>query len=172
MLRKIIFFSASVLTVGVLMMPLDAMSEATDQDEAHLKAGHQKVKGVVTDIKSGIYTVKTPSSSYEISENAAILHGHGAVKVGDEMILWINENNMVIDAHPKEQTARAHRFISGKLADLDYEKSELKLSTPQGETAFKIKPETRGFEDIPKGTPVTIELNENGQVIDVGRDQR
>jgi hypothetical protein len=79
---------------------------------------------------------------------------------------------MVIDAHPKEKTAKAHRSISGKLVNLDNVKSEIKLSTSQGETTLKIKPETRSFVDIPKGAPVTIELNENGEVIDVHRDQR
>jgi hypothetical protein len=171
MLRNIIFFSLSVLTAGVLVMPLDAMSEATGQDDAHLKAGHKKVEGVVTDIKSGIYTVKTPSSTYTLSENASIRHGHPPA-IGDEMTLWVNESNMVIDAHPKLQAAKAHRFISGKLVDLDNVKSEIKLSTSQGETAFKIKPETRTFVDIPKDTPVTIELNEDGQVIDVHKDQK
>ena len=171
MLRKIIFFSLSVFAAGVLLMPLDAVSETTDPDAAHLKAGHKKVEGVVTDIKSGIYTVKTESSTYTLSETASIRHGH-APKVGDKLILWVSENNMVIDAHPKEQVAQAHRSISGKLVNFDNVKSEIRLSTSQGETTFKIKPETRSFVDLPKGTPVTIELNENGEVIDVHRDQR
>jgi tRNA threonylcarbamoyladenosine modification (KEOPS) complex Pcc1 subunit len=88
------------------------------------------------------------------------------------MILWVSENNIVIDAHPKGQTAKAHRSISGELVNLDNVKSEIKLSTSQGETTLKIKPETRSFVDLAKGTPVTIELNENGEVIDVHRDQR
>ncbi len=172
MLRKIKFISLSVLTAGLLVMPLDAMSAATDQDEIHLKAGHKKVEGVVTDIKSGLYTVKTPSSTYTLSENTSFRQGHGLPKVGDEMTLWVNENNMVIDAHPKQRATEAHRFISGKLSDLDYVKSEIKLSTAQGETTLKIKPETRSFAEIPNGTPVTVEVNEKGEVIDVHRDQR
>jgi hypothetical protein len=90
MLRKIIFLSLPVFAAGVVLMPVDAMSEATDQDAAHLKAGHQKVEGVVTDIKSGLYTVKTQSGTYTLSENAAIRHGHGAPKVGDDLILWVS----------------------------------------------------------------------------------
>jgi hypothetical protein len=172
MLRKIIFFSLPVFAAGVLLMPVSAMSETTDPDAAHLKAGHKKVEGVVTDIKSGIYTVKTESSTYTLSENSSIRHGHGAPKVGDNMILWVSENNMVIDAHPKGQAAKAHRSISGKLVNLDNVKSEIKLSTSEGETTLKLKPETRSFVDLPKGTPVTVELNENGEVIDVHRDQR
>jgi hypothetical protein len=172
MLRRILLFSLPVFAAGMLVMPVNTMSEVADPDAAHLKAGHQKVEGVVTDIKSGIYTVKTKSGTYTLGENASIRHGHGAPKVGDAMILWVSENNMVIDAHPKAQTAKAHRSISGKLVNLDNVKSEIRLSTSEGETTLKIKPETRSFVDIPKGAPVTIELNESGEVIDIHIDQR
>jgi hypothetical protein len=172
MLRKITNISLSVVATALLMMPLDARSQSGDQDAAHMKAGHKKVEGVVSDVKSGLYTVKTPSGSYTLSENASVRHGHGAPKVGDEMTLWANESNMVVDAHPKAQVAKAHSFISGKLASLDNVKSELTLSTPEGVKSFKIKPETRNFAEISKGTPVTVELNEGGEVIDIHKDRR
>jgi len=156
---------------ALLMMPLYATSQTPDQDEAHIKAGHQKVEGVVTDVKSGLYTVKTPTGTLTLSEKASGRHGH-APKVGDELTLWVNENNMVIDAHPKGQAGKTHRFLSGKLTSLDNVKSEIKLSTPEGDKRFKIKPETRSFADIAEGTPVTVELNENGEVIDLHKDQR
>lgn len=173
MLRTIIAFSLPLLTACLFLMPVDAIADAkADPDDVHLKAGHKKVEGVVSDIKSGIYTVKTETGSYTLSEAAAGRHGHGGAKVGDEMVLWVNENNMVIDAHPKGQAAKTHRSISGKLVNMDNIKSEIQLSTSQGETTLKVKPETRGFADIPKGSPVTVEVNEQGEVIDVHRDQR
>jgi hypothetical protein len=156
---------------ALLMMPLNATSQTPDQDEAHMKAGHKKVEGVVTDLKSGLYTVKTPSGTLTLSEKASARHGH-APKVGDELTLWVNESNMVIDAHPKGQGAKKHRFLSGKLTSLDNVKSEIKLSTSEGDKRFKIKPETRTFVDIAEGTPITVELNENGEVIDLHKDQR
>jgi hypothetical protein len=171
MRRKMTSLAVSVLTSIFLMISGGARAEATDPDAAHLKAGHKKIDAVVTDVKSGIYTVKTPTGTYTLSENAALRHGHGQVKEGDEMTLWVNENNMVIDAHPKGQVSKAHRVVSGKLKNLDNVKSELRLLTPQGEKTFKVKPETRGFSDIAEGSPVTIELNEAGEVIDVHKDQ-
>jgi hypothetical protein len=166
----------SVLMVAVtmsalLLMPLNATSQTPEQDEAHMKAGHKKVEGVVTDLKSGLYTVKTPGGTLTLSETASTRHGHPP-KVGDELTLWVNESNMVIDAHPKGQGGKAHRFLSGKLTSLDNVKSEIKLSTPEGDKRFKIKPETRTFVDIAAGTPITVELNENGEVIDLHKDQR
>ena len=172
MIRRITIISLSVLVAAVMNMPVDARSQTSDPDEAHLKAGHKKVEGVVSEIKSGLYTVKTPTGSYTLSENAALRHGLDGPKVGDEITLWVNEANMVIDAHPKDQAAKAHRFVSGKLSSLDNVKSEIKLATADGEASFKIKPETRTFVDLVEGTPVTIELNEKGEVIDIHKDQR
>ena len=162
----------AVTMSALLMMPLNAASQTPDQDETNMKAGHKKVEGVVTDVKSGLYTVKTPGGTLTLSEKASTRHGHAAPKVGDELTLWVNESNMVIDAHPKGQGGKAHRFLSGKLTSLDNVKSEIKLSTSEGDKRFKIKPETRTFVDIAEGTPITVELNENGEVIDLHKDQR
>jgi hypothetical protein len=174
MLYKTMTIACSVLTAAALMMPVDGRSQTTDLGEAaHLKAGHKKVEGVVSDIKSGLFTVKTPTgSTYTLTETAAIRHGHGAPKVGDEMTLWVNEANMVIDAHPKGQAGNAHRIVAGKLLKLDNAKSEIKLSTPDGEKSLKIKPETRKFTDLAVGTPVIVELNEQGEVIDIHKDKK
>jgi len=56
------------------------------------------------------------------------------------MTLWVNEGNMVIDAHMKGQSEKAHRFISGTLASIDNAKSQMTLSTSGGEKNFKLKP--------------------------------
>ena len=84
MLYKTMTIACSVLTAAALMMPVDGRSQPTDQGEAaHLKAGHKKVEGVVSDIKSGLFTVKTPTgSTYTLTETASIRHGHGAPKIG------------------------------------------------------------------------------------------
>ena len=168
---KIMIIPSFALAMALLIMPVVASSQTADEDAAHMKAGHKKVEGVVTGVKSGLYTVKTPSGSYTLNENASIRHGHGAPKVGDAMTLWVNESNMVVDAHPKEQAAKAHSFISGKLESLDNVKSEIKLTTPQGVKSFKIRPETRNFAEIPKGASVKAELNEKGEVIDIHKEQ-
>ena len=61
MLRKtFLIFSLFIIPAVVLMTPLAAQSDTADPEEvAHMKSGHQKVEGGVTEIKSGLYTVKT-----------------------------------------------------------------------------------------------------------------
>ncbi len=175
MLRKILsLVSLFVIPAAVLMIPLDAQSDSADpEDIAHMKAGHKKVEGVVIDMKSGLYTVKTPTgATLTLTEAAAVRHGHGVPKVGDEMTLWVNEGNMVIDAHLKGQSDKAHRFISGTLASIDNAKSQMTLSTSGGEQNITLKPESRMFRDIAPGAQVTLEVNETGEVIALQKDKQ
>ena len=167
-------FSLVMIPVAILIIPLDSQADPADpEDIVHMKAGHKKVEGVVSDVKSGLYTVKTPTgTTYALTEAAAVRHGHGVPKVGDEMTLWVNEGNMVIDAHMKGQPVTPHRFISGTLASIDNAKSQVTLSTSEGEKNFKLKPESRMFRDIAAGTQVTIEVNESHEVIDLHKDKQ
>jgi len=175
MLRKILsLFSLFVIPAAVLMFPLDAQSDPADpEDIAHMKAGHTQVEGVVIDMKSGLYTVKTPTgATLTLTEAAAVRQGRDVPKVGDEMTLWVNEGNMVIDAHINGQSGKPHRFISGTLASIDNAKSHMTLSTSGGEKNFKLKPESRMFKDIAPGAQVTIEVNETGEVIALQKDKQ
>jgi hypothetical protein len=172
MLRKL--FSLFVIPAAVLMIPLSAQADPADPEEvAHMKAGHQKVQGVVSEVKSGLYTVKTSTgATYTLTESAAVRHGHGAPKVGDQMTLWVNEGNMVMNANLKGGFDKAPQFISGTLASIDNGHSQLTLATSGGEKNFKLKPESRMFRDIAAGTQVTIEVNEAGEVIDIHKDKK
>src|SRR2546423_423754 len=100
MLRKIFsIFSLFILPVAVLMTPLAAQSDPADPEEvAHMKAGHKKVEGVVTEVKSGLILVKASTgATLTLTENAAVRTGKTVPKVGDQMTLWVNEGNMVMD---------------------------------------------------------------------------
>ena len=175
MLRTIFsIFSLFVIPAALLIFPMDAQSDPADPEEiAHMKAGHKKVEGVVIDMKSGLYTVKTPTgATITLTESTAVRQGRDIPKVGDEMTVWVNEGNMVIDAHMKGESGKPHRFISGTLASIDNAKSQMTLSTSGGEKNFKLKPESRMFKDLAPGTQVTIELNETGEVIDLHKDKQ
>ena len=168
------FFSLFVISAAVLMIPPDVQADPADPEEvAHMKAGHKKVEGVVIDVKSGLYTVKTPSgATLTLAEAAAVRYGRDVPKVGDAMTLWVNEGNMVMDARPKGQPGKAPRFISGTLASIDYDQSQMTLSTSGGEKNFKLRPESRMFRDIAVGAQVTIEVNDTGEVIDLHKDKK
>ena len=58
-----------------------------------------QVNGTVTKIQSGVIYVKTPAGQYTISAKTA----PSDAAVGDEVSLWLNEGNMVIDHHGKRK---------------------------------------------------------------------
>jgi hypothetical protein len=175
MLRKISsILSLFIIPAALLMTPLTAQSDPTNLEEVdRMKAGHQKVEGVVIEVKSGLYTVKTSTgATLTLTEAAAVRHGHSAPKVGDEMTLWVNEGNMVMDARPKGQPGKGPRFITGTLASIDNGKSQMTLATSGGEKSFHLRPESRMFRDIAVGSEVTIEINDTGEVIDIHKDKK
>jgi hypothetical protein len=155
------------------MIPLQAQSDPADPEEvAHMKAGHKKVEGVVIEMKSGLYTVKTPTdATLTLTEAAAVRRGNGIPKVGDELTLWVNEGNMVMDARLKVQPGKGPRFITGLLASIDHGKSQMTLLTSGEEKRFHLRPESRMFRQIAVGAEVTIEVNDMGEVIDMHKDK-
>ena len=176
MLRKIFsIFSLFIIPAVVLMNSLAAQSDPADPEEVtHMKAGHQKVEGVVTEIKSGLIIVKSSSTgaTLTLTENTAARLGKVVPKVGDEMTLWVNEGNMVMSARPKGYTGKSPRFITGTLASIDQGKSQMTLATSGGEKSFHLRPESRMFRDVAVGSEVTIEVNDTGEVIDIHMDQK
>jgi hypothetical protein len=175
MLREIFsIFSLFILSFAVLMAPLAAQSDPADPEEvSRMKSGHQKVEGMVIEMRSGLYTVKTSTgATLTLTETAAVRHGHRAPKVGDEMTLWVNEGNMVMDARLKGHPGRGPRFITGTLASIDNGKSQLTLATSGEEKSFHLRPESRMFRNIAVGTQVTIEVNDTGEVIDIHKDKQ
>ena len=175
MLRKIFsIFSLFILPAAVLMIPLEAQSDPADPEEvAHIKAGHIKVEGVVMEIRSGLYTVKTATgATRKLSENAALRDGHEMPKIGDELTMWVNEGNAIMDVHKKGHSDPHHQFISGTLESIDYGRSRMTLTTSKGEQGFSLRPESRMFRDFAVGTQVTLEVNETGEVIDIHKDKK
>ncbi len=175
-MRHKIFSILSVFLIPavMLMAPLAALADPADPEEvAHMKAGHKKVEGVVTDMKSGLITIKTSTgATLTLTENTDTRTGKAVPKVGDEMTLWVNEGNMVMDARPKGQPGKGPRFITGTLSSIDNGKSQMTLSTSKGERGYSLRPESRMFRDIAVGSEVTIEVNDTGEVIDIHKDKK
>lgn len=146
-----------------LMMPVVGFA-----DSKGVSKGHREVSGVVTADKGGILTVETPTGNLTLSENAARRHGHDVYKVGDEVTIVLDENNMIIEAHPKGEMGH-HHHVTGKLVHMGKMKKEIKLLTPEGEQVFplgRLDMKTKPIED---GAMVTVEVNEAGEVIHLQR---
>lgn len=127
-----------------------------------------QVNGTVTKIQSGVIYVKTPAGQYTISTKTA----PADAAVGDEVSLWVNEENMVIDHHGKEKHQQgSHRLIFGKLIYAAKTKDQIKLQTPEGEKVYPLERMEVKTKPIAEGSQIVVELNEEGKVIDLRKAQ-
>ena len=134
-------------------------------DEGSSKSHHQHLQGVVIE-KGGALAVKVPNgSTYQLNENRSERHGHALPKAGDEVTVVIDENNNVLEVHPKG-TEGKHRFITGEVVSIGVMQREITLKTSKGEQKFAMEKQDLS-SSIKDGARVRAELNEAGSIIDV-----
>ena len=156
------FIAVSALLSVLFLMPVIGNANTREMSPG----GHRQVTGVVTANKNGILTVKTPTGKFTLTENGSRRHGHHVPVVGEEMVMTLNENNAIIDAHPKGDT-ESHAFYTGKLVYMGKMTKEVKILTPDGEKVFPIERLEIKTKPIEEGTMVIVEVNEGGTVIDL-----
>ncbi len=128
-----------------------------------------QASGVVTKVTPTAITLKTPFAAITLNVKATERAGFRHVNVGDELTVWMNEHNVVMDLHKKGDQLQ-HRLICGKLAYSDRAKTEITLWTPEGTETFPLKTGEAPFQTLPEGTPVTIEIDELGRLMDIHKN--
>lgn len=123
-----------------------------------------KVNGVISEMRSGLLRVQTPWGTMTIQSDAL-----NEAKVGDEVTIWVNENNVVIDAYPKGAARPHHRWVKGNLTYTSGNQEAITLWTPEGKKDFIVKRNRSKFGSFAEGSPITVQLNDKGEVIDVHR---
>jgi hypothetical protein len=159
-MHKMMVLGSMVLSL-LCLAPYGYADEVTAQGTGT----HMKVSGVVSKVQSGLTTVKTSWGSMTIASTFTPKH----LEVGEEVEMQVNENNAVIDVHRKGDPTHAHRFVSGNLTYTAEDRKEIKLWTPEGEKTFDVQAGRSKMASIEEGAPVTIELNEAGNMIDIHR---
>jgi uncharacterized protein YacL (UPF0231 family) len=129
----------------------------------HIDPGFRiKLEGVVADIRSGLVFVQTPGGRYSVMTKTAPYD----VTVGDKLTLWVSSDNVAVDHHAKGKEG-VHRFITGKLTHVSGDLKEITLMTPEGKRTFAVQHGDSKLSGMKEGTPITIELNETGNVIEI-----
>jgi hypothetical protein len=146
-----------VLTVGVAAIAVMIGTPAYAAD-------HTQLNGTVTKIQSEVVYAKTPWGVRMIGTARQL----GDVHPGDRVTIWLNEDNSVIDVHKEGDPAPKHTVVNGHLIHSTPAKTEIRLWTAEGKKVLPVTPSavTR-VSVVPTGSPVIVELNERGQVIDL-----
>lgn len=152
------------IVLSLLVISGQAFADKGGEPHSH-KGTHLKISGVVSKVQSDVITVKTQWGQMRITSSTAPKN----LEVGEEVEMQVNENNAVIDVHRKGDPSHTHHFVSGKLAYASKDRREIKLWTPEGEKTFDVQTGRSQLSGIEEGTPIAIELNEQGKVIDIHR---
>lgn len=124
---------------------------------------HLALKGTVSKLKSNFVFFRTPLGVMTVSSKTGVRNA----KVGQDMSLWIHGNRAVIELAQAGASTASHRFLTGPLTFSSPDRAAVTLWTPQGEKSF---PADRGkslFSSVREGTPITVELNQQGTVVDI-----
>lgn len=110
----------------------------------------------------------TDGATFQWNSDVSRRHGHEPFKEGDEVTVFVDENNTVIDMHHKGEEGR-HTFLTGKLMHMGKMQKQIKLQTAEGQKVFPLAKQEIKTKGIDEGIKVTVELNEAGAVIDLHR---
>jgi len=89
-------------------------------------------------------------------------------KVGDEVILVIDEGNLLIDLHKKDQKPAGHRLIAGKLSYADPFWELIEITNADGKQSFAMDEATGSkLSMLKEGKVVRAEVNEDNVVVDI-----
>ncbi|QPD05100.1 MAG: hypothetical protein Nkreftii_002874 [Candidatus Nitrospira kreftii] len=147
-----------LLAVACLFTVMATQVNAEEQDMT------TKVNGVISQMRSGLIMVTTSWGSMTIQSDALT-----EAKVGDEITIWVNESNLVIDAYPKGAARPHHRWVRGNLTYTSGNQDAIALWTPEGKKDFIVKQNQSKFGSFKEGSPIIVQLNDKNEVIDVHR---
>jgi hypothetical protein len=150
------------LLLAVLMTIPYVANSATEGQHG----SHRSLTGVVIKKGNTLSIKTTDGATFQWNEKASRGHGHEPFKEGDEVTVVVDENNAVIEMHPKGEEGK-HKFVTGKLVHVGKMQKEIKLQTSEGEKVFPLAKQEIKTKPIDEGTQVTVELNEAGAVIDL-----
>jgi hypothetical protein len=157
--------AATLLLVAAFGSSLPTAGAATESED-HVARGHRRINGTVT-AKGGALVLQTSEgATHQLNPNLSRRHGHEPFKTGDEVIAVLDENNYIIDMHPKGE-AGSHQWVTGRLVHVGKTRKEIKLQTAEGEKVFPLAEIGLKTKSLANGSPVTIEINEAGVVIDL-----
>jgi hypothetical protein len=129
---------------------------------------HKHLTATVEKIQSGLIFLSQPAGlePRTVSVHKAEHMGLYQAKKGDEIILVIDENNMLMDLHKKGIPPAGHRLIVGKLTYADPMWEVVEITNVDGKQTFAMD-EGSKLSLLKEGELVWAELNEDNMVIDI-----
>jgi hypothetical protein len=91
------------------------------------------------------------------------------IKRGDDLVITVNEQNLIVDYHPVNHPPGGHKIVRGVMADtmpVGHERVVIR-SKDGKEQAFEVRSQARSkLGSIPVGTPMLFLIDETNKVTD------
>jgi hypothetical protein len=126
---------------------------------------HVLLSGTVSKLKSNFIFFRTPVGVINVNAKIGIKNA----KVGQTMTLHVHHHSVVADLTPANGAGPTRRFITGPLEFSTPERTGVKLWTPDGEQTFPSDRGKTALAGSKEGSPITVELNGEGTVVDIHR---
>lgn len=171
-MRRIVL-GLSISSFYIMLSLFSVSSVASHEADQAGPTTHRQLPAVITKIQSGIMFLKPENPSYEsrprvVSMKKAERMGLAKAKVGDEVLLTVGEENVLLDIHLKGMPEAGHRLVVGKLSYSDPLWEVIEISTGEGTQAFAVEPEAGSKLSVLKeGDRVRAELDEDNVVVDI-----
>ncbi len=156
-----------ILAAGLVWV--GSQTVAGEAGQAELPT-HKHLTVTVEKIQSGlIFFSQTANLEHRtVSVHKAERMGLSQAKKGDEIILVIDENNMLMDLHKKGIPPAGHRLIAGKLTYASPMWEVVEITSAEGKQTFAMdEDEGSKLSLLKEGELVQAELNEDNMVIDI-----
>lgn len=154
-----------------LFLGSPAVAHDSDLSGPH---SHRNVPATITKIESGLMFLDIRGSSKErlsprsVSLKKAERMGLHEAKVGEEVIVTLDESNVLLDIHDPSRPIHGHRVLVGNLAYADPFWEVVEIFTSEGLESFSVDALAgTKLSALPEGALVRAELDEANVLIDI-----
>ena len=161
-------FTRAVVVSGVLtLVGLPALAHEGDQAGS---ARHRMITAKITKIDGTMLFVQPKAGLMPraISMRKAERMGLHDAKVGEEVMLVVDESDVLVDVHRMGVPPQGHRLLAGKLQHLDPFSGVIKIQTSEGTETFPVDSLAGSkLSVLHDASSVQLELDEDNTVIDI-----
>lgn len=152
--------AGNIIGVHDLQFDLQIGQIAPPGSKAHLL-----LTGTISKMKSNFIFFKTPIGIVNVNTKIGIK----SAKIGQTMTLHMHNDSVVADLTASNDSALLRRFVTGPLDFAAPDHAAVRLWTPEGEQTYPIEGGKSLLNGAREGTPITVELNGLGEVVELHR---
>ncbi|MBX3335183.1 MAG: hypothetical protein KF876_13735 [Nitrospira sp.] len=170
-MRERYFINCAPACLAFVLVATPAVAHDADLSGPY---SHKNVTATITKIDSGLMYLEIQGASGEkvsprsVSVKKAERMGLHQSKVGDEVIVTLDESNVLLDIHDPSRPIHGHRILVGNLAYADPFWEVVELFTSDGLESFSVDALAGSkLGALEEGALVRAELDETNTLIDI-----